>query len=138
MKLVTWQAILNFLLYFGIGGAMLAVFTILYVRMTPFNEFEEILHRHRIGPAITLGCAMVGFALPIMSASLHGVSLLDFILWGVMAGIFQAIVFFVWYTVVAKNGIWDEIIQDRNNAAALLYGFFSIVVGLLNATSLVP
>jgi putative membrane protein len=129
------RAITAFLMYFGTGVAMTWVFTLAYIAITPGNELSRI----RVGmvaPAITLAAAMLGFSFPLLSASLHGLSFLEFIVWGSLAGAVQVGVFFVFAHLFA--GLWSDIIERDNVAAGIFCASLSLMTGLFNAFSLIP
>jgi putative membrane protein len=132
---ITAKAISAFLTYFVTGVFMAWVFTLIYVAITPGNELHKI-RAGRIAPAITLVAALFGFALPLLSASLHGIHFMEFILWAVIAGGAQIAAFYAFSKLMP--GLWNEIVNEDNLAAAILCGGLSIVTGLFNAFSLIP
>jgi putative membrane protein len=137
-SILTLQAIYAFLLYFVTGLGLTALFTCAYVAITPFNEFEQI-REGKVGPAYTLSGAMLGFTFPLLSASYHGISFTEFLVWGIITGIVQVATFWAFYLVFSRDGVtWARMMDDRNAGAAIFYGALSIVIGLFNAFSLIP
>ena len=63
----TMQAFLAFLQYFVASRLLLAVFLAVYVRVTPYNEFE-LIRQNNAAAAISLAGACIGFALPMPAA----------------------------------------------------------------------
>lgn len=135
-SIVTLGGFLAFLLYFVTGVLMLVAFAKFYTMLTPYNEFAEIRDRNRIGPAITLAGALLGFTFPLCSIGSHS-NYIGFLVWGIIAGLVQIGTFLSFYYLAEKK-VWDDMMEDRNLAAAILYGGFSVAIGLLNAFSLVP
>jgi uncharacterized membrane protein YjfL (UPF0719 family) len=132
---ITAKAVVSFLTYFGIGVFMTWVFTLIYVVVTPGNELERV-RAGRMAPAITLVSALFGFAMPLLSASLHGIHFWEFAIWALIAGAAQIAAFFAFSQLMP--GLWNEIMEKDNIAAAILCGGLSIVTGLFNAFSLIP
>jgi uncharacterized membrane protein YjfL (UPF0719 family) len=133
--MITAKAITSFLTYFGTGVFMTWIFTLIYVVVTPGNELGEI-QKGRMAPAITLVSALFGFAIPLLSASLHGVHFWEFAIWAVIAGGAQIAAFYAFSKLMP--GLWNQIMNENNLAAATLCGGLSIVTGLFNAFSLIP
>lgn len=65
----------------------------------------------------------------------HSISLLDFLLWSVIAGAVQLLAFVV-VSVVVKG--MDERIRRQENAAAILLAAVAIGIGMLNAACMTP
>lgn len=124
-------ALMNFLLYFVSGTVLLAIFTRIYVWVTPYNEFVEI-RAGKKAPAFALGGAIIGYTLPIVAASHAGVDFSEFILWAVISGVAQLVCFKVLY------GLMPRQIEADNEAVAIFFAAASISIGLINAFSLIP
>ena len=131
MKYITLAAFANFLLYAGSGIALLALFTKVYQKWTPYDEFVQ-MKAGKKAPAFAMGGAMLGFTFPILSLSYHGVNWLDFVLWALAAGVVQLILFRVLYKIIPIN------IDEDNQAVGIFYAFAAICVGLINSFSLIP
>lgn len=131
MKYITIVAFSNFLLYAGSAIFLLALFTWLYKLWTPYDEFVQ-MKAGKKAPAFAMGGAMLGFTLPIVSLSYHGVNWMDFVIWSAAAGIVQLVLFKVLYRVIPMD------IDEDNQAIGIFYAFAAICVGLINAFSLIP
>ena len=131
MKYITLTAFANFLLYAGSAIFLLALFTWLYKLWTPYDEFVQ-MKAGKKAPAFAMGGAMLGFTLPIVSLSYHGVNWMDFVIWSAAAGIVQLILFKVLYRLIPMD------IDEDNQAIGIFYAFAAICVGLINAFSLIP
>lgn len=131
MKYITLEAYGHFVLYALSSLALLFVFARIYMWTTPYHEMEQI-RAGRSAPAIALGGAMVGFTLPLLSVSYHGVNFIDFLIWAVVAGVFQIILFKVLFWIIPMQ------IEEDNKAIAILYASMAVCVGLISAFSLIP
>ena len=131
MKYITIWAFLDFCLYAFSSLALLAVFGRLYMWVTPYNEFAE-MREGNSAPAIALGGALLGFTFPLLSVSYHGVNILDFLIWAVVIGIVQVVIFKVMYWLIPMQ------IEAENKAIAVFYASVAVCVGLISAFSLIP
>lgn len=130
-----WQSIAGFpefLLYFVLALALLALFVAVYVRVTPYREIA-LIREGNIAASISLSGAVIGFVLPLASAIAHSVSALDMVAWGVIALLVQIVVYAVTSRLVPH---FREAIEADRAAPALLLAALSVSVGMLNAASL--
>jgi putative membrane protein len=131
MKYITLEALGNFLLYTFSSLVLLGVFGKIYQWLTPYHEHEQI-KAGKLAPAIALGGALIGFTLPLLSVSYHGVNYIDFLIWAVVVGVLQIILFKVLYWVIPMQ------IEEDNKAIAFIYAVLAFCVGLISAFSLIP
>lgn len=122
-----------FLVYFGAALGLVGVYAALYVRITPHREFELIRQGNASAITAFLG-TLLGFALPVASASAHSVSFLDFVIWSAIAGIAQLVAYLL--ARLSLPGLSARIAAGEVGAGLWLGGL-SLVVGLLNAASMV-
>jgi|SRR5664279_3755400 len=130
-----WQSIAgfpDFLLYFVLALALLALFVAVYVRVTPYREFA-LIREGNIAASISLSGAIIGFVLPLASAIAHSVSPLDMVAWGVIALVVQLIVYAVTSRLLPHFG---KAIESGRAAPATVLAAFSVSVGILNAASM--
>ena len=125
------MGLLFFVLYLGAGLILLAAFTWLYIKITPFNEAEDIA-TGRMAPAIALAGAMLGFTFPLIVASYTRIDLIGFMAWGFITCLVQLAVFRVMVWLLPRS------IENNNVAAATCFATASVCVGLLNAASFIP
>jgi putative membrane protein len=126
-----FQSLLLFATYLGAGLALLAGFTFLYMRITPYDEAAQIKDGEA-APAIALAGAMLGFTFPLLVASHVRSGFTDFIAWGLIACLVQLVVFWVLYWLLPR------VIATNNSAGALCFATASVCAGLLNAVSFMP
>lgn len=131
MKYITLAALGNFLLYTFSSLILLGIFGKIYQWLTPYHEGESI-KEGKLAPAIALGGALIGFTIPLLSVSYHGVNYIDFMIWAAIAGVLQIILFKVLYWIIPMQ------IEEDNRAIALIYAVLAFCVGLINAFSLIP
>ena len=121
-----------FLSYFSIGAGLIVLFCLVYVRLTPHAEFA-LIKENKPAAAIAFGGALIGFALPLHAAISHAVSLLDCVLWGVVALIVQLFAFFAVRIVISD--LPGRIARDER-AAGIYSAAVAISVGLVNSASM--
>jgi putative membrane protein len=123
-----------FLSYFAIAMLLLLLFGFIYTRLTAHDEFELIRHG-KSAAAIALGGSLLAFALPLCSAIVHSVSLIDFVIWGVIAMIIQILTFFV-VRIFLTN--LSQRISNNELSAGLFVALTSLSVGAINAACMTP
>jgi len=131
MKYITLAALGNFLLYTFSSLVLLGVFGKIYQWLTPYHEYEQI-KAGKLAPAISLGGALIGFTLPMLSVSYHGVNYIDFLIWAGIVGVLQIILFKALYWLIPMQ------IEEDNKAIAVIYAVLAFCVGLISAFSLIP
>jgi putative membrane protein len=131
MKYISFPAVGNFLLYMAATLALLALFTWLYKLWTPYDEFVQ-MRAGKKAPAFALGGAMLGFTFPLLSLSFHGINIVDFAIWSVVACAVQLLLFKILYWLIPMQ------IEEDNQAIGIFYSFAAVCVGLINAFSLIP
>ncbi|WNJ94897.1 DUF350 domain-containing protein [Vibrio ruber] len=121
----------NFSLYFVISLAFLILFKLIYVRITPYDEWKLVKDDKNTAAAIALSGSMIGFSLALAGAASNAVNLVDFCVWSLVALIAQIIAF-----LVVRFGFMPKLaerIEGGEIPAAILMAAMSISVGLLNA-----
>jgi putative membrane protein len=123
----------GFLLHFVAALVLMVVFTSIYVRVTPYPEFA-LIREEKIAPAISLSGALFGFTIPLASAIISSVSLLDMVIWAVVALVVQILVY-----LLLKAFLRDlpRDIAENRMAPALLLATLSLVAGIINAACMV-
>lgn len=129
--MIVAYSFLAFAKYFLTGSLMLLIFMRLYTWVTPYNEWD-LIQKGRVTAAVTFGGAMTGFVIAIVAASRASVSIPEFLIWGVVAGIVQCVVF--WTCFKAFPSVKDQ----ENLAAGIFFAFCSVSCGLLNGASMIP
>lgn len=127
-------AVLGFLFYIVSAVVLLALFQFIYTRITPHKEFE-LIREGNTAASVALAGAVIGFALPVSSVIAHSVSLLDFVVWAVIAAVVQLLAFLAVSLVL--RGLPGRI-QKGEMAAGIYVAAIAISVGLLNAACMTP
>ena len=119
----------SFLSYFAVAIALLAAFLVVYVKVTPYNEFT-LIEEGNTAAAISLSGALLGFAMPIANVIAHSDSLLDLAAWGAIAGGIQLLTYLVARLVLPRLAV--DIPSGKISEATLLAAL-SVTIGLINA-----
>ncbi|MBF7143403.1 MULTISPECIES: DUF350 domain-containing protein [Pseudomonas] len=127
-------AVLGFIVYIVVAVVLFALFQFIYTRVTPHREFD-LIRANNPAAAIALGGSLVGFALPASSIISYSVSVLDFVVWVVIAAVVQLLAFFVTSRVL--KGLSERIAQGEL-AAAIYAASVAISVGFLNSACMTP
>ena len=122
----------DFLIFFVIAVALVALYLGVYTVATAHNEFA-LIRRNVISAAVALGFSLVGFALPLGSAIVHAQSVLDCLIWGLVALAVQIIAYWLVRLVLPNL---SERIAAGEMAAALFLGAASLSAGILNAAAM--
>jgi uncharacterized membrane protein YjfL (UPF0719 family) len=84
----------NFVRYVVVGFGLAGLFLLIYVMVTPWREFR-LIRAGNTSAAIALIGALLGFCLPLANTIAHSVSLVDVVLWSLVALAVQVIVHIV-------------------------------------------
>lgn len=122
----------EFLVFFGLAVAFVAIFLVLYVKITPYDELK-LIREGNTAAAASLSGALIGFTLPLASSIIHSVHPWDMMIWGAIALIVQLLVFvLVRFTLVNVT----RRIPQGEVASGVLLGAVSVCAGILNAASM--
>lgn len=130
--LLQLTALTKFLVYFGTALALTITFAFIYAMITPYQEVR-LIREGNTAAAYSMTGALLGFVIPLASAIVHSVGLLDMAIWGSVALVVQLTTYFVVSRLFRNIG--DEIRADRVGKGLFL-GAVSVVVGILNAASM--
>jgi putative membrane protein len=123
-----------FLTYFAIAIVLLLLFGVIYTRLTAHDEFA-LIRQGKSAAAVALGGSLVAFVLPLCSAIVHSVSLVDFVIWGLIALVIQIATFFAVRILVPNL---SQRISNDEMAAGLFVALTSVAVGATNAACMTP
>jgi putative membrane protein len=119
----------NFLVYF-IGAAVLAaLFLAIYVRITPHRELA-LIREGNVAAAIALNGGLLGFVIPLASVIAHSATLVDLVVWGVIAMLVQLGGFLVARMLMPHL---PEAVQAGKVADAAFLAGLSVSLGILDA-----
>src|ERR1700712_762735 len=89
---VSFQSLLSFVVYIIVAGGLFSLFQMAYTRLTPHKEFAQI-REGNVAAAVALGGALIGFALPASNVITYSISVLDVVIWAVIAAVVQLLAF---------------------------------------------
>jgi len=118
-----------FFAYFGVAIALIAVFLLVYVNVTPYAE-GALIREGNVAAAISLSGSLFGFVLPVANAIAHSDTLADLMAWGAVAGVVQILAYLAARHAFPKmNGD----IPAGKVAPAIFLAVLSMSVGLVSA-----
>ena len=118
-----------FFAYFGLSLLLLTACLAVYVAITPYPEIR-LIREGNAAAATTLAGVVVGFALPLASAVAHSVSLLDMLVWSILALVVQLLAYAV--VRLAVPAIVRNV-RDGQVASGIFLASVAVAVGILNA-----
>jgi putative membrane protein len=121
-----------FLLFFVISVGLTALYLVVYTFATSHNEFA-LIRQNVVSAAIALGLSLIGFALPLSSAVVYAVTVIDLVIWGLIAMIVQ-IAAYALVRIMIPN--LSQRIAAGEMSAALFLGAVSLAAGILNASAM--
>ncbi|MCM2679908.1 DUF350 domain-containing protein [Echinimonas agarilytica] len=129
MLIESLQGIPAFALYFAVGYGLILLFGAVYSKVTPYCEWT-LMSQNNKAAATAFGLSLVGYTIPVASAAINSVSLVDYAMWGLVALVTQLITF----TTVRlyMKGLIEKINEDQLSAGIFL-GCAAIATGILNA-----
>ncbi|MGE6386699.1 DUF350 domain-containing protein [Pseudomonas sp. NPDC078416] len=131
---VSFQSLLGFVVYIIVAGGLFSLFQMAYTRLTPHKEFAQI-REGNVAAAVALGGALIGFALPASNVITYSISVLDVVIWAVIAAVVQLLAFTA-TSIVLKD--LSARITRGELAAAIYAASVSISVGFLNSACMTP
>jgi putative membrane protein len=119
--------------FFVTAIVLMLVFLAIYVWITPYNELA-LIRAGNEAAAISLGGAVIGFALPIAVSVAVSHNLYAMIGWGVVASVVQMLAFIAARLALPRL---NESIPQGKLASGILLASLAIGVGILNAGCIV-
>ena len=122
------------LAYIGVATLLLAIGVVLFEVTTKSKEMELICQGKKAA-VYAFGGRILGLAIVLYSSITNSVSILDMVLWGALAIVFQIVLFYLADLIIPRISMTKEI-DANNEAVGLLLLFLSISIGLIIAGSL--
>jgi len=119
----------DFLVYLALALVLLALFIVIYIRVTPYREMA-LIREGNMAASFSLSGSLLGFIIPLAAAVQHSVSLVDMAIWGLIAMVVQIAAFVVVKLLIPSI---TEDIPAGKGAQGFFLGSLSLGVGLLNA-----
>lgn len=124
--------IYNYLIHLLSAFAAIGVFTVIYTKVTPFDEIA-LIRKGCVAAALSFSGATLGFALTVASSILHSDNYYMFLMWTGFAAIAQ-IVTYAFISRVMPH--LNDDLSNNNVAMGALMGALSLIVGIVNAACL--
>ncbi len=122
----------DFLAFFVVAVILTIIFVGVYSTVTRHNEIKLIKEKSTAA-AIAFSGSLIGFAMPLASAMMNSVTILEMVVWGVVALIVQIVVYLLVRLPMPRI---SERITANEVAAGIWLGATSLVGGILNAASM--
>ncbi len=126
------EQIISYAQHLAAALVLFAVFKMLYLKFTPYDEIT-LIRAGNSAAALSLGGALLGFCLTLGSSLMHNDSLQKFIMWVLLAMIVQLLTFLAVTRIVRRGA--DQIAAN-NIAVGAYVGLLSLTVGVINAACL--
>lgn len=122
----------NFLLYMAVGAALLALFVMVYIRITAHDELA-LIREGNLTASVALSGSLLGFVIPLSKSMAQAASIPDMVIWGLAAFVVQLLAYFIIRMTVP--GLTEKI-ESNTLAAGMLLAAGSIASGMLNAAAM--
>ncbi len=122
----------EFLIFFIAAAVLTILFAVIYTRITRHNEFA-LIKKNSTAATVAFSGSLIGFALPLASTMINSVTVVEMVLWGVIALIVQVLVYLLVRLPMPRI---SERIEADEVAAGIWLGACSMVAGILNAASM--
>ncbi|HXZ97468.1 MAG TPA: DUF350 domain-containing protein [Burkholderiales bacterium] len=122
----------TFVLYFVVSLVLLTVFVMLYNAITPYHEIKLIRAGNKAA-ALSLGGAIIGFAIPVGKAVAQSANIRDMLVWAGIAFLAQLIAYAAAALCVPH---FRRTIAEDHLASGILLVALSVAIGTLNAASM--
>ncbi len=119
--------------FFVTAIILMLAFLAIYVMITPYNELA-LIRAGNEAAAVSLGGAVIGFALPIAVSVAVSHNLYAMIGWGVVASVVQLLAFIAARLALPRL---NESIPQGKLASGIFLASLAIGVGILNAGCIV-
>lgn len=122
----------NYLIHLLSSFALVAVFSVVYTFITPFDELA-LIRKGGAAAALSLSGALIGFSITVASSIMHNDSYTTFLVWAGASALVQILTFAVLSRVIPSL---NDDLNNNNVAMGGLMGAVSLMVGILNAACL--
>jgi len=119
----------NFIAYFVFGAALVALFLVIYTSLTTHRELA-LIRAGNTAAAVVLSGALLGFVIPLASVIAHSATIVDVVVWGIIALVVQMVGFLTARMVLPHL---PQAIAAGNLADAIFLAGLSLALGILDA-----
>jgi putative membrane protein len=118
-----------FAAYFVVTLLLLGVFLAVHVRITPYPEIK-LIREGNLAASASLSGAVIGFVLPLASAVENSGSIIDMLVWALIALLVQLLAYFLVHQLLPHL---PRDVADGKLASGVFLGAIAVSFGLLNA-----
>ena len=119
----------EFSIFFVTAAVVTLLFVVIYTLVTRHDELA-LIKKNSTAAALAFSGSLIGFALPLASTMISSNTVVEMVLWGVIALIVQVLVYLLIRLPMPRI---SERIEADEVAAGIWLGSSSIVGGILNA-----
>lgn len=130
----TLAALGNFTLYLLTTFVLTWLFVAIYVRITPYRELP-LIRSGNSAAALSLSGAILGFVIVLGAVIIHSVSLIDLMIWGVVAALTQMVAYAAVRLLIADIA---QGIEQNQLGHGIFLGACSLATGILAAACVTP
>ncbi len=120
---------LSYLMYLVISIILLAIFTKIYLVLTPYDELA-LIRQGNASACISLAGTLIGFSLTLAASAIYHNSIGIFVAWACLAMVVQVLGYLAINKIV---GNVTESITRNNMAVGGLIGLTGLLLGIINA-----
>jgi putative membrane protein len=118
-----------FAMYFAATLVLLALFLLVYVRITPYSEFA-LIREGNTAAAASISGAMLGFVAPLANSVIQSANVADMVMWGFIAMGVQLLVYWIVTRIIPDL---PKGIPEGKVSQGIFLGAVSLATGILNA-----
>ena len=121
-----------FLAYFAVALGLVGLYLAVYLTATPHREIA-LIRADNAAAALALGASLIGYTLPLSVAIYNAQTLLDCVIWGLVALVVQILIY--WLVRLLVPDLSGRIARGEL-AGAILLAAASIAGGLVDAAAM--
>lgn len=121
-----------FIAHFALAACFLALFAVVYTRITRHNEFD-LMRSGNMAAAVSLAGSLIGFSIPLAATVEYSASILDNALWAAVSLVVQIGIYYI------ARLFLDDLsgrIERGEISAGIWLGAVSVAGGQLVAASM--
>ena len=122
----------EFLIFFVVAAVLTILFVLIYTRITRHNEID-LIKNNSVAASVAFSGSLIGFGLPLASTIINSVTVVEMVLWGIIALVVQVLTYLLIRLPMPRI---SERIEADEVAAGIWLGSCSLVAGILNAASM--
>ncbi|MDO9428016.1 MAG: DUF350 domain-containing protein [Methylobacterium sp.] len=121
-----------FLAYMAAASGLVALYLVVYLSATAHREIA-LIRANNSAAALALGGSLIGYTLPLAAAIANAQTILDCVIWGLVALVVQILIYFVVRLILPDL---SRRIEAGEVSSAILIAAFSLAGGLVDAAAM--